>query len=110
MSPLVYHLWLGNKIKISFSLSVAMSISGLIIVWNMIYVYFLNGIGKISLQLISGIFGTIMTIPLTYYFATIFGINGILLASCVLGLINTFYTYLQYKKLVTQTAKGIWNK
>jgi len=110
MSSIVYDFWLGDKVKISFSLSAAMCIYVLIIVWNMIYVQFINGVGKIRVQLLSSIFGTIMTIPLTYYFAKLYGINGIIIASCILGLTNTLWTYLQYKKLLTQTAKGIWNK
>ncbi len=110
VSPFVYHYWLGGKVIISFSLSAIMCLYVLVIVWNMIFVYFLNGVGKIRLQLYSSFFGTIMTIPLTYYFAILFGIIGIIVASCVLGLINTLWTYFQYSKLVSQTAKGIWNE
>jgi O-antigen/teichoic acid export membrane protein len=110
ISPIIYKTWLGNKIQISFEISLWMCIFFLISSWNMIYVQFLNGVGKISLQLISGIFGTLIIIPVSYVFAEIYGIKGILITQSLLVLINTLWTYLQYKKIISKTAKGIWNK
>jgi O-antigen/teichoic acid export membrane protein len=110
ISPIIYKTWLGNKIQISFEISLWMCIFFLISSWNMIYVQFLNGVGKISLQLISGIFGTLIIIPVSYVFAEIYGIKGIIITQSLLVLINTLWTYLQYKKIISKTAKGIWNK
>jgi O-antigen/teichoic acid export membrane protein len=110
LSPFAYNLWVGDRITIPFVLSVCMGLHTLIFTWNMIYIQFINGVGKIQLQLYSGIFGTILTIPLTYLFADYFSLSGIVIASCVLGLINTSWTYVQYQKLIEHKATGLWNK
>ncbi len=110
ISPIIYKLWLGNKIQISFEISLWMCIFFLISSWNMIYVQFLNGVGKITLQLLSGIFGTILIIPVSYILADVYGIKGIIITQTLLVLINTLWTYVQYKKIISKTAIGIWNK
>ncbi len=109
-SDFMYGFWIGEKIDISFNVSLFMAFHVIIMTWNMIYVQFLNGIGKIQLQLYSGVFGTILIIPLTIVLARHLEITGVVLASCILGLINTSWTYIQYKKIINRTAKGIWNK
>ena len=110
ISNFAYKIWVGEKINVSFNVSLLMTLNVIIITWNMIYVQFLNGIGKIQLQLYSGVFGTILIIPLTIILAKNFEIAGVVLSSCILGLVNTSWTYIQYKKIINQTAKGIWNK
>ncbi len=109
-SNFVYKFWVGGNINVTFNVSLFMTLNVIIITWNMIYVQFLNGIGKIQLQLYSGVFGTILIIPLTIILAKNFEIAGVVLSSCILGLVNTSWTYIQYKKIINQTAKGIWNK
>ncbi|MES2678882.1 MAG: lipopolysaccharide biosynthesis protein [Bacteroidota bacterium] len=110
ISQFAFRVWLGDRIQVSFALSFFMAINVLVITWNMIFVQFLNGIGKIKLQLYSGIIGTLLTIPLTYIMACRFQLVGVVIASCALGLTNTCWTYLQYKKIVENKATGIWNK
>jgi O-antigen/teichoic acid export membrane protein len=109
-SNLFYKLWIGNSVNISFMLSLSMALYVIITGWNYIFVQFLNGIGRIKLQLYSGIFGGIVNIPLSIYFGRMFGIPGVVLASCILGLINTSWTFVQYKKLINNNATGIWSK
>lgn len=109
-SKTAYRLWVGETILIPFYLSLFIAFNTIIIIWNMIYVQFLNGIGKIKLQLYSGVFGTCLSIPLALILARYIGIPGIVLASVILGLINTTWTYIQYKKIIENKAMGIWNK
>ena len=109
-SGIVYSLLLKNTVEVPLPLSIAMAFYVIIIGWNSIYVQFLNGVGKIRLQLISGIFGLIITIPLAIYFGKQFGIAGIVLSSCILGLINTSWTYLQVKRILANKATGVWAK
>jgi O-antigen/teichoic acid export membrane protein len=109
-SHFAFRFWVGERIQISFALSFFMAVNVIIVTWNMIFVQFLNGIGKITLQLYSGIIGTALTIPLTYLLACQFDLIGVVIASCILGLTNTGWTFVQYKKLIENKAKGIWNK
>jgi O-antigen/teichoic acid export membrane protein len=110
VSQFAYKIWIGNSVKIPYILSCSMALNVIIIGWNTIYVQFINGVGKLKLQLLSGVFGTLITIPLSIYLGRIFGISGIVFSSCILGLINTGWTFSQYNRIINRTAFGIWNK
>jgi O-antigen/teichoic acid export membrane protein len=110
VSHFAYLLWIGDAVKIPVVLSCSMALNVIIIGWNTIYVQFINGAGKLKLQLLSGIFSTLITIPLAIYLGKIWGISGVVFSSCLLGFINTGWTYIQYNKIVNKKAFGIWNK
>ena len=109
-APFIYRIWLGDAVYIPYPLSASMALYSILLNWNSIYVQFLNGVGKIKFQLYIGILGMILIIPLTIYFGKVIGITGIILATCVMSVLNTTWTYLQYKKLIENKATGIWNQ
>jgi O-antigen/teichoic acid export membrane protein len=110
VSHFAYFFWIGETVKIPIILSCSLALNVIIIGWNTIYVQFINGVGKLKLQLLSGVFGTLITIPLAVYFGKIWGISGVVFSSCLLGFINTGWTYFQYNKIINNKAEGIWNK
>jgi O-antigen/teichoic acid export membrane protein len=110
VSRSAYYFWIGDTVKIPFILSFSIALNVIIIGWNTIYVQFINGVGKLRLQLLSGIFGTFITIPLAIYLGKKWGISGVVFSSCLLGFINTGWTYIQYNKIINKKAFGIWNK
>ena len=67
VSNIIYTLWVGKNIKIPFQLSFFVGIYIIISSWNNIYAYFINGVGKIRLQLYSSILIGIINIPLCIY-------------------------------------------
>jgi O-antigen/teichoic acid export membrane protein len=107
-----YQLWVGDKVKVPLHLSMAMAFFVLLLTFNMIYVYFINGVGKIKLQLITSLFTMIINIPLSIYFGKYlgWGSTGVIIATCFCLLYTTFLWPIQYRKLVNGTATGIWNK
>ena len=106
-----YYLWIGSSIEIPFILSCGMALNAIIIGWNSIYIQFINGVGKLKLQLLSGVFGTILTFPLSIYFGKMWGISGIIFSSCFLGFLNTGWTFIQYNKIISKKASGIlWSE
>ncbi len=105
-----YHLWVGDGIQIPFSLSLTMAIYLIVNTWCSIFVYYLNGVGKLKLQLYSGIITAIINIPLSIFLGRLYGIAGVVGASIVLGLIGAVWAPIQYHLLITQKAKGIWNR
>lgn len=112
MSDTMYNLWIGDKIEIPFSLSLAMALYVTISNWNYIFVSFLNGIGKIRLQLIHSIFIMIFNIPIAYVLVKYFewGISGVVSATTFCLIIGSIFAPFQYRKLIRKTATGIWNK
>jgi O-antigen/teichoic acid export membrane protein len=51
--------------------------------WNNIYAIFLNGIGKIGLQVKIAIIQSVMNIPLSIFLGRRIGVSGVLLATII---------------------------
>lgn len=111
-SSYVYKIWVGPDIKISFTLSLVMAVSVLVMTWNNIFTYFINGVGKIRLQLYGAVLMSIVSIPLAVFFAKYLhlGSSGVMLATCVCMLSGSFLGPIQYRKIIDGTAAGIWAK
>jgi O-antigen/teichoic acid export membrane protein len=107
-----YKLWVGPKIKIPLSLSVGMVLFIAISTFANIFAYFVNGIAKIRLQLISSIVAAAINVPLAIFFAkhTEAGLSGIILATCVSLTIGAVLVAVQYHKIINGRATGIWNR
>ncbi|WP_374951148.1 lipopolysaccharide biosynthesis protein [Mucilaginibacter sp.] len=110
LSNYSYNLWLGPKVKVPVLLSIMMALFVLISTFANIYVYFINGIGKIKLQFYTSIIAGLVNLPLSYFFAVVvhFGVSGIMMGTCLSLISGPVFGYLQYKAIINKTAKGIW--
>jgi O-antigen/teichoic acid export membrane protein len=72
-------------------------------VWSNIFAFFVNGLGKIKLQLYTSIIAMVINLPLAIYFTKQlgFGIEGIMYATCIslsiFALAGPVQTYLIFK-------------
>jgi Na+-driven multidrug efflux pump len=105
----IYAIWIGDKVFIPITVSILVYLWMILNTWNNIYSNFLNGIGKIKLQFYLGISAAIINIPLSIILGKKIGIEGVLLANVFLGIIGAIIYPIQYKKLIKNKAKGIWN-
>ncbi|WP_233555750.1 lipopolysaccharide biosynthesis protein [Bacteroides sp. AM10-21B] len=110
MSTNVYKVWIGEDIHIPFVLSVLCGFYVSIANWNNIFAYFINGVGKVRLQLYSSIISGVIFFPLAFYFGSVWEIAGILLALCVCLLPSAVWAPIQYWKIINCKATGIWFK
>lgn len=112
VSNRVYALWVGETIHIPLALSVCMGIYVLIVAWSNIFAYFINGTGKVRLQIWAAIGLSIANIVLAIVLAGTFGLRstGVVLASCIALLPGCLLWPVQMKKLVSGRATGIWAK
>jgi O-antigen/teichoic acid export membrane protein len=111
-SSAIYKIWVGGNVKIPFYLSAVMGLFVILSNWNNIFTYFLNGVGKIQLQIYSSIFIAVINIPLSIYFAKNLGmgITGVMAATCVCIAIGSAWAPLQYYKIINKKDSGIWSK
>ncbi|WP_337866521.1 MATE family efflux transporter [Ignavibacterium sp.] len=111
-SDFIYKIWIRESIVVPFSLSVAMGIFMIISNWNNIFAFFINGVGKIRLQFYFSIFAAVINIPLSIYLAKglNMGITGVITATIICIGFASIWAPIQYKKIISGTAKGIWNK
>lgn len=105
----VYYLWVKDVVKVPFTLSLVIAAYIIINAWCTIYSVFLNGVGKLKLQLYSGIIGALINIPLAIWLGKTMGVTGVVLASLILAAGNALWSPVQYKRIMNNTATGIWN-
>lgn len=110
LSNWFYHLWIGTTIQVPFTLTVTMIIYNLLFVLSSIYIYMLNGIGKIRLQLWSSIVEIAITVPLCVILAQQIGIEGVAIGMIIMISFRTVWAPIQFKKIISEKAVGIWNK
>jgi len=106
----VYRLWVGEEVMVPFTVSVTIAAYVIINGWNSIYSQFLNGVGKVKLQLYLAVIGSIINIPLAIFLGKTLGIYGVVLSTTIISIVSAVVTPLQYRKLVLNRATGIWNK
>jgi len=108
----VFYLWLGNSVKVPFTIQIVMCIYALISLIAAPQHIFLNGTGKIRIQLYSAVVTIIITIPLSILFCKVLKVGpaGVILAMICTTLPVTILYKIQYDKIISGKAKGIWNQ
>ncbi len=106
----IYHLWVGDAIKIPFLLSTLMSVFVLLMTFSSIFTSFINGVGAVKIQMYTATISMIINIPLSIFFAKNLdlGSSGVILATCVSLSYSAILRPLQYYKIINKTARGIW--
>ncbi len=112
ISDFVYEIWVGPNIKVPFILSFFTGLFVIIANWNNIFVYFINGVGKVRFQLYYSIFVAILNIPLSILLAENagMGITGVIVSTNICLILASVWAPLQYLKIINNKAKGIWNR
>lgn len=110
-SPYIYAQWIGDVLHVPFSLSAAFSIFVIVLSWCALHVQFINGSGKIRLQLSLAVVQLFSTVPLAIFLAKVcdIGPSGVLLATIISLLLSAVVFPIQLKKICDGNAQGIWN-
>ena len=112
VSDSIYHVWIDGKVKVPFVLSICMLIYYMVFNFTGIFSNFLNAVGKTRIQLYYALFAMIINIPIAYILAKSFslGIIGIPIATILVMIGAGIICFIQYRKIIQNNAKGIWNK
>ncbi len=111
VAPTFFKFWVGDKVVVEFSTNLWMALFFAFTIFYSPYTYFINGTGKVKLQMISLLFTAVFNIPLSFLLVSKFnmGISGVI-ASTVISLIpHVILSPMQYHKIIQGHAKGIWN-
>lgn len=109
-SSFVYRIWVGKEIVVPISLSAVIAVYVILNAWNGIYSNFLNGVGKIKLQLYIALLGSLLNIPLAIFLGHKLGIYGVILSTTLISLMASVITPIQYNRIINNKAQGIWAK
>ena len=109
MAPLFFKVWIGDKVTIPFQLNVMVALYVMSQVFSGTHTYIINGLGKVTLQLILYVIFSVMSIPAMNYLSTKVGIYGILSVLIMVYFTQSFFCRVQIRKLLTNKATGLWN-
>lgn len=109
-SPFLYNIWLRGSIKTNLSILLFLSLYYLFSMRVSIYRSFMNGVGKIKLQIYVTIVQAFLHIPLAFLLGKHYGLKGIILVMFGWVFINSIWENIQFNKIINNKAFGIWNR
>lgn len=106
----LYHWWIGEAVHVPLSLSVCMAVYVLFSTGANVYMYIINGTGKVCLQLIVYLAFAIAAVPLMSCCCKRYGVEGILIVPTIVYVMQALVGKMQITRIINGTAKGIWLK
>lgn len=116
VSDFFFDIWIGKdemkEIYISERLKVLIVIYFALFNFGSIFNMFINGVGKLRVQMWSLTIGAIIFIPISILFIKVFhwGIESVVVASILANFYSPIIAPIQYNKIIKGKAHGIWNK
>ncbi|GHT65447.1 hypothetical protein AGMMS50239_25360 [Bacteroidia bacterium] len=111
-SPWIYSIWMGDSVSVPFLLSVFICLYFGAFTYGGIFNMFINGIGKLRIQMISLAISMFLYIPIVLFLVKIVGLGvyAIPIGLLISNFYSLFLSRIQYNKLILGKAVGIWNK
>ena len=113
LSNFAYHLWLGDLVQIPFTLTLVVCFYSILLLISSVYTIFINGTGRVKLQMITSIFSSSLHIPLAIFCIKYlhFGLAGLILVSSLWLVITIPLRHIQFRKLMLfREDKTIWTR
>ncbi len=110
LAPWVYQIWIGDAISIPFSLSLIALLYVLAQSIGAMYMYLINGIGTIRIQLIAYVAMACVAWPLMKALGHFWGIFGVLIVPTMAYIVQAFLGRVQLYKVLNNRAVGLWKK
>jgi O-antigen/teichoic acid export membrane protein len=112
LSPAIVRLWIGESVEIPLVLACVFGLYVCVTNWNSLFAYFLNGVGRIQLQMLLAVFLLAVYIPLSLFLSSELrlGLMGVVFASILSQSVGAVVQPLQYRRVISGTAHGIWAK
>lgn len=110
LSSYVYKYWLAKGIDIDYRLSLAMGLHMIVMSRANLYMFCLNGIGKVFMQMLVYLGFAFISIPLMYFFTLAWGYYGVIFVSALVFLCQSIVGHLQLRMILSKSEYGIWSK
>lgn len=107
-SDFVYRIWVGGAIEIPWKLSLCMGIYIYVLVWSLSYSHFLNGIGKLRIQVLNTFVVAILFYPLAILLVEYWKGVGMVSVMILVNLSGALLNTIQFNKIVNKTDEGLW--
>ena len=110
IAPWFYKMWIGGSVSVKSSLTIGMALFLLAHSIGAVYMYMINGIGKIRVQLIVYVVFALISLPMMLYSCRALGLLGILIAPTIVYTFQAILGRIQIDKILSGNCTGIWNK
>lgn len=110
IAPYFYQIWVGEGVQIPWQLSLVTLIYVLAQTLGNIYMYAVNGIGTIRIQLIAYVLLALLSWPMMLLGAKLLGLVGILIFPSIALIAQAILGKIQLHKQLCGTARGLWDK
>ena len=110
-SGYIFRFWIGENFTAPFLLTLLMAINIGITLFASNYTVFVNGTGKVRLQMYKSIISGLLHFPFAYILVKQMnlGINGLVVLNILWMIISLVLWRLQYKKLLLNVPSRWWN-
>lgn len=105
-----YHLWVGEKVIVPFTVSLSTLIYVCFFNLNNCVTYLINGLNKIRVQIITSLVFTALYIGIALFLGKELGIEGVVLSMAGSYACMSLIHLYQCRLLIKEKAKKIWNK
>jgi len=109
-SKFIFKFWIGDSVEIPFGLCFLLSLYVILYICLNINSYFLNGVGKIRLQLYLYVIVSILNIPLCIFLASKLGVNGVVISNLLMFIGMNIILWIQTDKILALEDNGLWSK
>lgn len=110
LSQPIYHLWIGEKVSIPFTMTLLVAIYVSAYCWMNLNGTLLVGMGKIQVETRIVLVGMFLHIPISLILGRYIGAYGVLVSLIVINFFYAIVMHIQVNMLLNKSAKGIWNK
>lgn len=108
-SKWVYRIWLGGAVEVPLSVSIGMGLYVAAMTRGAVYMYLINGIGKVIIQMWIYVGFALISIPLLVYSCKSIGILGPIFVGFLVYAVQCVFGHKQLGLILSNRAKGLWN-
>ena len=110
LANLFYRVWVGKDLVVQMSTTVSIAIYVSFYNLGQIYMYMINGIGTVKIQLIIYLFFAMVAWPLMVVSCRWLGLPGIVVVPSIVVALQAVFGKIQIGKVIDGQAIGIWGK
>lgn len=110
LAPVAYRLWIGDSVSVASSTNIAVACYVTLLTMANVYLFPLNGIGKVTLQMCIYVASAIVAYPVMTWMCRHHGLPGLLTFPSAVYLLQAVAGAVQSRLIINRKASGIWNR
>lgn len=109
-APWFYQFWIKDAVTVSTPVNISVAIYVSLLMLANVYMYLINGIGKVHIQLFIYLIFAIIAYPMMTLACRMWGIPGLLAIPTLVYVFQALLGRIQLLKILRNEAIGIWDK